>query len=160
MNDTFEVLTYKSPSVRERSIEIAQKDITTKEFQDFLNKLIKTMEVEDGVGIASPQIGINKRVVIVTLGRQVMALINPEITKFSDTLIETEEGCLSVPKVYGLVERSKKIHLKALDRHGRRFETDLKNFDSVVVQHELDHLDGILFVDKTHKITKGEYIPE
>ena len=159
MSDTYKVLTYKEPSVRQRSVEVSAEEITTKDFQDFLDKLIKTMGVEDGVGIASPQIGINKRVVIVTIGRKILALINPEITKFSETLIETEEGCLSVPNAYGLVNRSKKVSVKALDRHGRRYEADLKNFDAVVVQHEIDHLDGILFVDKTHQITRGTYNP-
>ncbi len=157
MSDTYPVLTIKEPSVRERSVEVPVEEITTKEFQDYLDKLIRTMKVEDGIGIASPQVGINKRVFIAHVKRQVMAFINPEIIKASDASVQTEEGCLSVPGVWGLVTRPKRVTIKATDRHGRKMELDLKNMDAVVVQHELDHLDGVLFVDKVTEITKGRY---
>ncbi|MBD3281345.1 peptide deformylase [Candidatus Uhrbacteria bacterium] len=155
--DTYPVLTYKDASVRECSIEVPAEEITTKEFQDYLDKLIKTMKVEDGIGIASPQVGINKRIFIAHIKHQDMAFINPEIVKSSEATVETEEGCLSVPGVYGNVTRPKRVTIQAADRHGRKMELDLKNLDAVVVQHELDHLDGVLFVDKMTEVTRGEW---
>jgi len=157
MPDIYKVLTYKEPSVRERSVEVAAAEITTKEFQDYLDKLIETMHVVDGVGIASPQVGINKRVFIAHIKHQDMAFINPEITKASDSTIAVEEGCLSVPNVWGEVSRPKKITVKAIDRHGRKIEMNLKNLEATIIQHELDHLDGILFVDKMTKVTRGKW---
>jgi peptide deformylase len=157
MSDIYQVLTYKEPSVRERSVLVPADEITTKEFQDYLDKLIKTMHVEDGIGIASPQIGINKRVFIAHIKHQDIAFINPEIIKSSEATIETEEGCLSVPGVYGIVKRPKRVTITALDRHGRKMEFDLKNTEAVIVQHELDHLDGVLFVDKMTEVTRGTY---
>lgn len=156
MSDIFEVLTYKEPTVRQRSVEVDVSEVTTKEFQDFLDKLIKTMILTDGIGIASPQIGLNKRVVIVTAGKEILALINPEITKMSEAKIETEEGCLSVPGVFGNVTRAKSVTVKAINRHGRRAEYEFKKMDAVVAQHEIDHLDGVLFIDKVNKITRGK----
>jgi len=155
MPDVFSILTKEIPSLRERSVEVAPAEITTPEFQAFLDKLAQTMEVEDGIGIAAPQVGVNKRAIIVKLSKAREALINPEIIKTSEALIETEEGCLSVPGVYGMVTRPKRIRIKALDRTGRRIERDMKNMDAVVTQHEMDHLDGVLFIDKVNKITKG-----
>ncbi|MFZ6015190.1 MAG: peptide deformylase [Patescibacteria group bacterium] len=157
MQDTYSVLTYKEPSVRDRSIEVSAEEITTKEFQDYLDKLTRTMHVEDGIGIASPQVGINKRIFIAHIKHRDTAFINPVITKKSEKLVETEEGCLSVPGVFGLVQRAKKVTIEALDRHGRRMELELKNADAVVVQHELDHLDGVLFVDKMTEVTRGNW---
>ncbi len=152
----FPVLTYREPSVRQRSVEVPAEEITTKEFQDYLDKLISTMIVTDGIGIASPQVGINKRVAIVTIGKEIVAMVNPEIVKKSEATIESEEGCLSVPGVYGNVTRAKTVTVKALTRHGRRADYQLKKMDAVVAQHEIDHLDGILFIDKVNKITRGK----
>jgi len=157
MSDTYPVLTYKNSSVRERSLEVSADEVTTKEFQDYLDKLIRTMHVEDGIGIASPQVGINKRIFIAHIKHQDMAFINPVITKSSEATVETEEGCLSVPGVYGHVTRPKRVTITAIDRHGRKMEFDLKNIEAVIVQHELDHLDGVLFVDKMTEVTRGTY---
>lgn len=156
MSEIFTLLTYKDQTVRQRSVEVVAEEVTTKEFQDFLDKLIKTMIVTDGIGIAAPQVGVNKRTVIVTMGKAIVALINPEITKMSESMVETEEGCLSVPGVYGNVERHKTVTVRALTRHGRRAEYELKKMDAVIAQHEIDHLDGILFIDKMTKITRGK----
>ncbi|MDF1496887.1 MAG: peptide deformylase [Patescibacteria group bacterium] len=157
MSPAYEVLTYKNASVRERSLEVDAGEITTKEFQDYLDKLIITMHAEDGIGIASPQVGINKRVFIAHIKHQDIAFINPKIVKTSEATVETEEGCLSVPHVYGIVTRPKRVTITALDRHGRKMEFDLKNTEAVIVQHENDHLDGVLFVDKMTEVTKGTY---
>lgn len=137
-----------TPSLRERSLEVDPAIIGTTDFQTFLDDLIETMFVEDGVGIASPQVGKNIRVFIVNEKTGPKAYINPEVTALGEHSVESEEGCLSVPGVWGIVPRAKKAHVKALDRHGRRVEFDAKGFMAIVYQHEFDHLNGILFIDK------------
>lgn len=146
--ELFEIVKHPTPSLRERSVEVSPSEITTPEFQAYLDKLSATMLVKDGVGIASPQVGNNIRVIVVLMDDQPTCFINPELSKLSTGMIDGEEGCLSVPNVYGIVERHKRVTLKALNRHGRRIEMELRNFPAVVVQHEIDHLDGILFIDK------------
>ncbi|MBI4138992.1 peptide deformylase [Candidatus Uhrbacteria bacterium] len=153
---TLPVLTHPTPSLRERSVEVDPKSIGTPEFQAFLEALTETMFVEDGIGIASPQVGRNIRVFIVNHGGIGTAYINPLITKTSDATVIGEEGCLSVPGVWGMVERAKKVTVEALDRHARKVKLECKGLEAVIFQHELDHLDGILFIDKVKEFTKGK----
>lgn len=154
--NTYPIITYPTPSLKEKSFDVDLKDIATKDFQDYLDKMVKTMKVEDGIGLASPQIGINKRVVVCTFGRDVEILLNPKIVKSYDTTIDTEEGCLSIPNVFGVVTRPKRVLLEAFNRHGRQVKYDLKKLNAVVAQHEIDHLNGILFIDRMNKLTKGK----
>lgn len=156
----FEIVTNPTPSLRERSVEVDTKEITTPEFQAYLDALTETMLVKDGVGIASPQVGRNIRAIVVNIDNKIECYINPEIAKVSEAMIEGEEGCLSVPGIYGLVDRHKRITVRAINRHGRRVELDLRNFPAVVFQHEIDHLNGILFIDKMKQKTgdSGKHI--
>jgi peptide deformylase len=144
----FDIVTHPAASLRERSVEVDPREITTPEFQAYLDALTHTMLVKDGVGIASPQVGRNIRAIAVQLNNVTECYINPEILKSSEAMIEGEEGCLSVPGVYGMVDRHKRITVRALNRHGRTVELDLRQFPAVVFQHEIDHLNGILFIDK------------
>jgi len=155
MASSLPLVTLPTKTLRERSKEVDPKIIATPAFQAFLDVLTETMFVEDGVGIASPQVGRNDRIFIVNEKDGPKAYINPEITKMSEDLQDSEEGCLSVPGVWGIVPRAKKIHFKALNRHGRIVEFDAKGFAATVYQHELDHLDGKLFIDRATKIVKG-----
>ncbi|MFZ2804219.1 MAG: peptide deformylase [Patescibacteria group bacterium] len=150
------LVTLPSATLRSRSVEVDPKDIGTPEFQTFLDNLIETMFVEDGVGIASPQVGRNQRIFIVNEKKGPKAYINPEIKVLGELSEDSEEGCLSVPGVWGMVKRAKKVHVTALDRHARRVEFDVKGFLATVFQHEFDHVEGILFIDKAYKITKGK----
>lgn len=151
--EKLEFLPTTTPSLRQRSQELEVKEITTPEFQNYLDALIRKMIEARGVGLASPQIGKNIRAVVVQPEpmEDPLVLINPVITKKSEALLESEEGCFSVPNTYGLVKRHKKVTVQALNRHGRRIEFEVKNFPAFVVQHEIDHLDGILFIDKAEK---------
>lgn len=155
MQDTFPIVTIPTPSLRERSVELSVEEITTPEFQAYLDKLVRTMFVEDGVGIASPQVGRNIRAIVVNTGARPECYMNPVLTKTSEAMVESEEGCLSVPKQYGIVPRHKKVTVEAINRHGKRVVMDLKGFPAIVFQHEIDHLDGILFIDKATKMIKG-----
>lgn len=154
-NETFTVLTEPAKSLRQPSQALEVAEILTPEFQNFLDKLSDTILVEDGVGIASPQVGRNIRAIVVNINGRPEYWMNPEIVKKSEALLDSEEGCLSVPGKYGLVKRHKKITVKAINRHGRTETLELKNFPSCVFQHEIDHLDGILFIDKTTKMTRS-----
>jgi peptide deformylase len=149
----FEIVKLPTPSLRERSRELTAEEVKTPEFQAYLDQLTTTMFVADGVGIASPQVGRNIRAIIVNLPNGAEAFVNPVITKKSEALTDSEEGCLSVPGKYGLVKRHKRVTVEALNRHGRRVELDLKNFPAIIFQHEIDHLDGILFIDKATNVT-------
>lgn len=142
-------------SLHVRSVEVDPKQIGTTEFQHFLDDLTETMFVEDGVGIAAPQVGRNERIFIVNEKQGARAYINPEITLLTDVTEDSEEGCLSVPGTWGLVKRAKKVHVRALDRHARRVEFDAKGFPAIIFQHEFDHLEGILYIDKAYKILKS-----
>lgn len=153
---TLKVLTHPAPSLHKKSAEVDPKTIGTPEFQAFLDALIETMYVENGVGLASPQVGKNIRVIIVTRKGKSEAFINPEIIKKSATLATDEEGCLSVPGVWGNVERAKKVSVRALDRHARKVNLECKGLEAVIFQHEIDHLDGILFIEKVKDFTRGK----
>lgn len=151
--DALEFLPTSAKSLRERSRELEVAEVTTPEFQLFLDAMIQKMIKARGVGLASPQIGKNIRAIIIQPDpyKDPLVLINPEIVKKSVATEESEEGCFSVPGIYGLVKRHRKISIRAFNRHGRKFEFDAKDFDSFVLQHEIDHLDGILFIDKAEK---------
>ncbi|PIX62093.1 peptide deformylase [Candidatus Uhrbacteria bacterium CG10_big_fil_rev_8_21_14_0_10_41_26] len=148
----FEVLTTPNPKLRERSREVLVNEIKTPEMQKFFDDLVETMKVEDGIGIAAPQVGNNIRVIIVLTKKGPEVFINPEITFRSIKKVKEEEGCLSVPGVYGIVERCKEVRVSALDRNGNKIQPDTKGFMSIIFQHEIDHLDGILFIDRAKKI--------
>lgn len=155
------ILTLPAPSLRERSRALSSDEIGTQEFQLFLDDLIRTMIAADGVGIASPQVGRNVRAIVVRMPQGPTCFLNPEIKKKSTTMIDSEEACLSVPGLYGLVRRHKRISGEALDRHGRRVELSCRDFPAIVLQHEIDHLDGILFIDKALKtahVKKGRHL--
>jgi peptide deformylase len=151
--EAFNILTEPTPSLRQRSRELEVGEITTPKFQAYLDRLIHTMKHADGVGIASPQVGENVRAIVVNMPQGAECFINPEITKKSEAMTESEEGCLSIPGKYGMVSRHKKVSIRALNRHGRRLEFEAKQFPAIVFQHEIDHLDGILFIDKAKNIT-------
>jgi peptide deformylase len=155
MPQPLSIVTLPTPTLHERSLEVAREKIGTPEFQQFLDRLTQAMFDHDGVGIAAPQVGHNIRVFIVNEKGGPKAYINPELSEISEKLVDSEEGCLSVPGVWGVVPRAKRVTLKALDRHGRKVELNAKNFQAIVFQHEFDHLEGILFVDKATRIDKG-----
>lgn len=114
-----------------------------------LNDMAEAMRRENGVGLAAPQIGIKRRMVVLDVGEGLVELINPEITHLSEETVGMVEGCLSVPGRRGYVVRPQKVSVRAQDRKGEWFE--IKEADGLLarcLQHEIDHLNGILYVDK------------
>ena len=153
------ILLYTDPKLRKKSVKVAQVDATIKKL---VKDMIDTMRVDFGVGLSAPQVGVFKRVITYEYNNPsgnseicpnipLRALINPEITHLSKTTEVGEEGCLSFPDIYGDVRRSKKITVKALDIDGKHIEFEAKGLEARVIQHEVDHLDGILFVDRLGK---------
>lgn len=160
------ILTEPNSILRQRSKEIDPSKILSKEIKDAIQDMKETLAVsEDGIGIAAPQIGIPYRIFIVSEESKHIenkerpertdwknfVYINPVITKFSTKKTEAVEGCLSVPKKYGLVKRPEKISVEAYDETGKKISHGAAKFFARVIQHEMDHLDGVLFIDKASR---------
>jgi peptide deformylase len=111
----------------------------------------ETMYDENGVGIAAPQVGVSKRVVVIDVGEGPIDLINPVFLEKSEEIVQDAEGCLSIPGHTGDVRRHARVKVRALNRLGEEFIIEGKGLLSVALQHEIDHLDGILFVDREIK---------
>lgn len=147
--EKLEIHTEPNPVLRKIAKNFDIKEITSEETQTFLKKFYDLMIVSDGVGIAAPQVGVSLQVCIVSeAGKNHQYLFNPEITWFSKDTIALNEGCLSVPNVYGMVTRPKAIHVKAYNEKGKKMKLKAKGWLSRVIQHEVDHLNGILFIDR------------
>lgn len=119
----------------------------TKKILKLIKDMKKTMDAANGVGLAAPQVGESVRVCIGRVNGKDTPLINPEITKKSKETNVDEEGCLSLPNIWLPISRSTEITLTYLDEKGQKQERKLQDFDARVVQHEVDHLDGVLIVD-------------
>ncbi len=149
------IITYPDERLKVPSLEVVSFD---KELDSFIEDLIYTMKTSPGcVGIASPQVGVHKRIIVVDtsnskhkenkLSHGLMVLINPEIIQRDGELV-VREGCLSVPDYTGNVKRHYWIRVRALDQRGNLVEFDTEGFEAVVIQHEIDHLDGKVFIER------------
>lgn len=140
---------YGDPVLRQRAAEVTAFDA---ELLQLVEDMRETMRAYRGVGLAANQVGVAQRVAVVDVPvdeeqHVAFTMVNPEIVSRSGS--ETgEEGCLSIPAIYEDVSRSLRIRLKALDEHGQPFERDAEGYLARAIQHEIDHLDGILFVDR------------
>lgn len=120
-----------------------------------LDDMLETMREKDGVGLAAPQVGILKRILIVEIDGQIIELINPEILETEGVQAE-DEGCLSIPGMIGTVERPEYIKIKGLNREGREVTYEGTGLLSVALSHEYDHLDGILYTDKATNVREAD----
>ena len=136
-----------NPVLRKKSREVSgiNKHILT-----LLDDMKETLKVEDGVGLAAPQVGVLRRIAIVNYNDQLYELINPRILSGSGEAVE-EEGCLSVVGQRGKVKRPEKITVTYIDRNGKKQRQEIAGITARIFCHEIDHLDGILFVDKMIK---------
>lgn len=151
-----DVLKMGNPLLRKTATYVG--DVKTNEFQQTIDNLIDTMRFKNGAGIAAPQVGILKRVFTMEMEENprypdktpfpLYIAINPEIEILDDTRVDSWEGCLSIPNIRGKLKRYKRILLKATDRNGNHYEEELDGFAAIVAQHELDHLNGTLLIDR------------
>jgi peptide deformylase len=146
------------PVLRTRARAIDPKDIGSPRIQKLIDDMFETMREYQGVGLAAPQVHESLRLFVAgfTPGEHdeednrmpLMALINPEITPAGDAVVEDWEGCLSIPDIRGRVPRARQIVVRAYDRRGKQIELKASGFTARVIQHETDHLDGVLFFDR------------
>lgn len=144
-----------SPVLRQRAPPVANVDAAVRELVD---DLFETMRAAKGVGLAANQVGIAQRVAVVDIGEEgppPLVLVNPRIVGASDEHETAEEGCLSIPDIYGDVERALHVTIEALDTDGRPYRAELSGFKARAVQHEIDHLDGVLFLDHLSAVKRG-----
>ncbi len=147
-------------SLRERSLEVSKKQILSDDIKALIKPMIDTMYTDDGIGLAAPQIGKNIRLIVI--GKQAdpevleedLVLFNPTWERTSKKTAWDSEGCLSVPNVYGKVKRYKDIDVQALDINGEEIAFEISGYLARVIQHEVDHLDGVLFIDKAKDLHK------
>ena len=143
---TLNILHFPDPRLRNVARPVKQVDDTIRKLAD---DMLETMYAAPGIGLAATQVNVDKRVIVIDVSEdksQPLYLINPEILEL-DGVEEMEEGCLSVPGIYESVQRADKVRIRALDREGRTFEMEVNGLLAVCIQHEIDHLDGKLFVD-------------
>ena len=141
------VLRFPDPRLKTKASAVSE---ITEATSTIIDNMLATMYDEKGVGLAATQVDIHQRIVVMDVsenGDQPIVLINPEIIGKSEETLINEEGCLSVPGVYAKVNRHTSCTVKALDRQGKEFTLDGEELLSICIQHELDHLNGILFVD-------------
>ena len=119
----------------------------TAEIERLIDDMFETMYAARGIGLAAPQVGRTERVAVVDVDEEPMVLINPEILESSSATGKAEEGCLSIPEVYGDVERPESVRVRAMDRQGNVFEREATGLLSRCMQHEIDHLHGKMFID-------------
>lgn len=149
---------YPEPGLREPAEDVSED---SPEIQRLIDDMVETMHGAAGIGLAAPQVGRSLRLFVIDLSgmaddleesgeivpREPMAFINPEIVEESDTVVEYEEGCLSIPDIRDVVERPERIRMRYMDRQFQSQEIEASGMLARVLQHEYDHLEGILFVD-------------
>lgn len=141
------------PVLRERARPLDPTEVRTSTFQKLIDDMIETMVEYEGIGLAAPQVHEGVRLFVAGVegsgdNLKIIPFINPVITPVNEDTVEDWEGCLSIPDIRGKVPRAREVVIKALDRRGKPFELALKNYPARVVQHETDHLDGVLFFDR------------
>ncbi|MCX7870540.1 MAG: peptide deformylase [bacterium] len=167
----FDVITVPNKLLRKKSKKVNINLIKKEEFLDFILSLIKTMDYYDGVGLSAIQVGFDMRLFIIRKDLDsreeiqkerkeinsiddIEIFINPEIMEYSKEVNEDWEGCLSVPNVSALIKRSNSIKVKFIDLNGNEVLNSYQGFKARVIQHEYDHLNGVLILDKAIKIEK------
>ena len=155
-----QILTEPNKILREKSLFVEKVD---EDLQKLMDDMLETMYAAPGIGLAAIQVGIPKRIIVLDIAskdgpRKPMFFINPEIIEKSENYLTYEEGCLSVPGQFAEIERPDKCHIKYLDYYGLPKEIKAEGMLATCIQHEIDHLDGILFIDYLSKLKKSMII--
>ncbi len=159
------------PILRERALAVDPAEIGSPQFSRFIDDMVETMRESDGVGLAAPQVYVSKRVAVIEVkganprypnmsGVPLTVLINPEIVAHTDETEDDWEGCLSIPDLRGRVPRWAWVEVSALDREGEPVRFRASGFFARVIQHELDHLDGKVFIERMTDLSSLTYLAE
>jgi peptide deformylase len=132
------------PVLRKPTKRVAE---ITDELRKLIADMFETMYAAEGIGLAAPQVGRTERITVVDVDGKKYALVNPEIVEKTGAIEKGEEGCLSIPEIYGDVERPAEVSVRALDENGNEYELSANELLGRCIQHEVDHLDGRLFID-------------
>jgi len=166
-----QIYTLSEPVLRHKAKKVKTFNQELKQLTD---DMVETMQVSDGVGLAAPQIGVSERIVVIQIPEEyedeeagkLFVLINPEITEASDEILLADEACLSIPGIMGEVPRASKIKVRAQNVKGKAIRVKAEGYLARVFQHEIDHLDGVLFIDRVEnaetlrRVTpEGEVVP-
>ncbi len=154
------ILTEPDPFLRQKSIKV---EVVDDEIRSLMNDMLETMYAAPGIGLAAIQIGVPKRIIVIDLSRNdekknPLYFVNPEVINNSNTNDSYEEGCLSVPGQFAEIERPNKCKVKFLDYNGNEKILEAEGLLSTCIQHEIDHLEGILFIDYLSKLKKNMII--
>jgi len=149
-----EIRTYPDPILKKKSANVNPDEIKTKKFQKLISEMFKFMTENNGLGLAAPQIGESIQLCTINFGGDKYVLINPKVVSKSWRKEVCEEGCLSFPDKFIQVKRPKKVTVKALDEKGNNFKISAEGLLSKALQHEIDHLNGILFIEHEVKNKK------
>ena len=152
-----DIVTFPEPSLRLKSKQVTKFDI---ELQTLIDNMFETMRAAPGVGLAAPQIGESLRLVVVEYTEdedenakpKKYVLVNPEIVKRSEEMVTDIEGCLSLPGLAGMVERHEAVTIKAKNRFGKPLRIEAEGWLARIFQHEIDHLDGVLYIDWAEEV--------
>ncbi len=147
------------PVLRERAAEVGAEELARAETQRLIDDMIETMRAANGAGLAAPQVGVSKRIAVIEVrpgnprypykpAIPLTVIVNPELTPLDDATFATNEGCLSMPNLRGDLERFENVEARYLDRDGAAWRETRRGLTAGTFQHEVDHLDGILFVDR------------
>ena len=159
-----DILTIPDPALRKVCAPVEE---VTPDMQDLFDDMLATMYDAPGIGLAAPQIGLLKRIMVIDivrdedeeeLQREPIVFVNPEIVWTSEDLSEYEEGCLSIPEIYETVTRPAEITVSFLNREGKQQRRDCDGLLATCVQHEIDHLNGVLFIDYISKLKRDRII--
>jgi peptide deformylase len=146
---------YPTPTLKQPSRDLTIKELRSKETAQLIVDMEKAMRRARGIGIAAPQVGHNIRLALVDTRQGPIVIANPRIVRGSLRKVNGEEGCLSVPGVFGDVKRFRAVSVHYLDEHGDAHEERVEGMLARVFQHEIDHLNGTLFIDRVKRITHG-----
>lgn len=154
-----DITTVPDPILRKKAHKVTDFG---KEFQELVKNMIDTMREAPGVGLAAPQVSVPLRLIVVEFGDEeneetppkLYVLVNPEIVSASEEKVIGIEGCLSVPDLVGEVERNARISVKGLNRHGKPVRINAEGWLARIFQHEIDHLDGVVYTDRATKVWK------
>jgi peptide deformylase len=155
-----EILVVPNPLLKQVSAPVEAVD---DELRALMDDMLETMYAAPGIGLAAIQIGVPKRVIVMDLARpeeekQPRYFVNPEILWASEDTAPYEEGCLSIPEVYEEVERPARVRIRYLNYHGEQVEEDAEGLFAVCIQHEMDHLNGVLFIDHLSRLKREQAI--